>query len=77
MNQTRPRPFPPPSVTEGYVLFGDATEGDVLKNLTINFVKRLVGRHVAVVLINGIVLCNTFNLLVNFVLKVRLPGPWN
>lgn len=48
----------------GYVLFGEDTEGDVLKNLTIGFVGKLTSKQVAVWLINGIVVCNTFNLLV-------------
>lgn len=54
----------------GYTLFGEETDGDVLKNLTVPFVTQLVGRRAAVALITFIVVCNTGNLLVNFVLKV-------
>lgn len=53
----------------GYLLFGDATEGDVLKNLTVRFASGLVPHRVAVVVINGVVLAYTFNLLCNFVIK--------
>lgn len=55
----------------GYVLFGSRTDGDVLKNLTIHFVQGLVPSALAHVLIDSVALCYTFNLLVNFVLKVR------
>ncbi|EFN56345.1 hypothetical protein CHLNCDRAFT_144819 [Chlorella variabilis] len=55
----------------GYLLFGDATEGDVLKNLTVRFASGLVPHRVAVVVINGVVLAYTFNLLCNFVWAVR------
>ena len=54
----------------GYVLFGNATEGDVLRNLTIEFVKGCIGRVSAEVLILFVVSANAINLLVNFVLKV-------
>ncbi|GAB4819195.1 hypothetical protein N2152v2_006241 [Parachlorella kessleri] len=54
----------------GYVLFGKETEGDVLKNLTIKFVGGLLPHEFGVFFINAIVICNTFNLLCNFVLKV-------
>lgn len=54
----------------GYLMFGDETEGDVLRNLTIKYVARLTNRLVATLLIDFIVLATTFNLLVNFVLKV-------
>jgi amino acid permease len=54
----------------GYTLFGSATEGDVLKNLTVRHVSTLVGRRPAEALVSFIVAANTANLLVNFVLKV-------
>ena len=54
----------------GYTLFGSATDGDVLKNLSVRFVTHLVGRHAAEALILFIVAATTGNLLVNFVLKV-------
>lgn len=54
----------------GYILFGSSTDGDVLKNLTINYVATLVGRRSGEGLILFIVAANTGNLLVNFVLKV-------
>ena len=51
----------------------------MLKNLTIKFVGGLLPHKVGVFFINAIVICNTFNLLCNFVLKVRhtskLAGP--
>ena len=54
----------------GYTLFGSATEGDVLKNLTIKYAAGLVGQRPAEALVLFIVAANTLNLLVNFVLKV-------
>lgn len=54
----------------GYALFGSATDGDVLKNLTARFVSTLVPRPLAHLLVYGIALIFSFNLLVNFVLKV-------
>lgn len=54
----------------GYTLFGSATEGDVLKNLTVKYAATLVGQRPAEALIVFIVAANTLNLLVNFVLKV-------
>ena len=54
----------------GYLMFGRATEGDVLRNLTIKYVSTLAGPLTAAALIDFIVLATTFNLLVNFVLKV-------
>lgn len=56
----------------GYTLFGAATEGDVLKNLTVRNTAALVGQVPAELLIPFIVGANTANLLVNFVLKVTL-----
>ncbi len=60
--------------TSGYALFGSSTEGDVLKSLTISFVETLVPRPAAHMLIYGVAFSYTFNLLVNFVLKVRRGG---
>ncbi|KAL6774169.1 hypothetical protein ACKKBG_A24015 [Auxenochlorella protothecoides x Auxenochlorella symbiontica] len=54
----------------GYIMFGKNTQGDVLRNLTIRYVSTLVHPVLASVLIDFIVLATTFNLLVNFVLKV-------
>jgi amino acid permease len=54
----------------GYTLFGDKTDGDVLKNLTIEFVTKVIGQRPAEVLIVFVVVANSLNLLVNFVLKV-------
>lgn len=54
----------------GYLMFGRDTEGDVLRNLTIKYVSTLAGPITAAALIDFIVLATTFNLLVNFVLKV-------
>lgn len=54
----------------GYLLFGSKTDGDVLKNLNIEFVSGLVPPVLAHVLIDCVVFAYTFNLLVNFVLKV-------
>lgn len=54
------------------MLFGSKTEGDVLKNLNVSFVSSLVPRALAQALIYGVMLAYTFNLLVNFVLKVGL-----
>lgn len=54
----------------GYVLFGDETDGDILKNLTVKWTSTLVPPALAHTLIYAIVICNTCNLLVNFVLKV-------
>eukprot|EP00887_Chlorella_sp_A99_P004364 scaffold15.g4364.t1 len=54
----------------GYLLFGDETEGDILKNLTVSWTSTLVPPALATSLIYFIVFCNTSNLLVNFVLKV-------
>eukprot|EP00887_Chlorella_sp_A99_P006325 scaffold3.g6325.t1 len=55
----------------GYALFGDATEGDVLKNLTIRFAARVVPAPVAAALIGSIQCAYTFNLLVNFTWALR------
>lgn len=54
----------------GYTLFGDNTEGDVMKNLTVDFVATLVHRRLSEGIICFIVVANTINLLCNFVLKV-------
>jgi sodium-coupled neutral amino acid transporter 11 len=54
----------------GYTLFGDKTDGDVLKNLTIEFVTNCIGKRPAETLIIFVVGANTLNLLINFVLKV-------
>ena len=54
----------------GYTLFGDATDGDVLKNLTVNFVTEILGQRPAEALIAFVFAANTLNLLINFVLKV-------
>ncbi|KAL4421082.1 hypothetical protein ABPG77_001377 [Micractinium sp. CCAP 211/92] len=54
----------------GYALFGSATDGDVLKNLTARFVASLVPVPAAHALVYGIATAFSFNLLVNFVLKV-------
>lgn len=48
----------------GYVLFGDETEGDVLKNLTISAISGLTGRTIATALIDFVVIANSFNLMV-------------
>jgi hypothetical protein len=55
----------------GYALFGSATDGDVLKNLTAAAVGTLVPRPLARALAYGIGLAFSGNLLVNFVLKAR------
>lgn len=31
--------------SSGYVMFGSATRGDVLKNINLQYVRSLVGRH--------------------------------
>lgn len=54
----------------GFILFGEGTDGDVLKSLTLVYLKTLVAAPLAKALICIIVLSTTFNLLVNFVLKV-------
>ncbi|GAB4822555.1 hypothetical protein N2152v2_009601 [Parachlorella kessleri] len=54
----------------GYLLFGSKTYGDVLKNLNFSFVSGLVPRALAHALIDVVAFCYTFNLLVNFCLKV-------
>lgn len=54
----------------GYTLFGDKTDGDILKNLTIEFVTDCIGKRPAEILIIFVVCANTLNLLINFVLKV-------
>ncbi|KAG7671241.1 hypothetical protein Ndes2526B_g02287 [Nannochloris sp. 'desiccata'] len=54
----------------GYTLFGDKTNGDVLKNLTIEYVTECIGKRPAEILIIFVVGANTLNLLINFVLKV-------
>lgn len=56
----------------GYVLFGSKTEGDVLKNLTLDYVSRhlSVPIQVALVIVDGIGLMYCWPLMVNFVLKV-------
>ena len=61
-------------LTSGYVLFGEDTEGDVLKNLTARAVSHLVPVGLAHSLVYGIAVAFSFNLLVNFVLKVGWPG---
>lgn len=62
-------PLRPPSLP-GYALFGSATDGDVLKNLTARFVATLAPPPAAHALVYGVALAFSFNLLVNFVLKV-------
>lgn len=57
----------------GYALFGPNTDGDVLKNLTSAFVSTLLPAVLADAVVYFIALSFVFNLLVNFVLKVR-PG---
>lgn len=54
----------------GYILFGTDTEGDVLKNLTVDFVASLIDRKAALAVLVFIVVAYTINLLCNFVLKV-------
>jgi amino acid permease len=54
----------------GYTLFGSKTDGDVLKNLTIEYVTGCIGKLPAEILIIFVVGANTLNLLINFVLKV-------
>lgn len=54
----------------GYALFGSETDGDVLKNLTAAAVQRYVPPAAAAAIVYGIAAAFTFNLLVNFVLKV-------
>jgi hypothetical protein len=68
LKQTR---SPPPRCSpSGFILFGEGTDGDVLKSLTLVYLKTLVNGHLAKVLICIIVVSTTFNLLVNLVLKV-------
>jgi hypothetical protein len=55
----------------GYALFGSATDGDVLKDLTARFVATLVPRALARAMVYGVALSYTLCLLANFVLKVR------
>lgn len=55
-------------------MFGSQTDGDVLKNLTARFVSTLVPKAAAHALVYGIAVAFSFNLLVNFVLKVRTRG---
>lgn len=59
------------SCCAGYALFGSETDGDVLKNLTAVAVQRYVPPAAAAAIVYGIAAAFTFNLLVNFVLKVR------
>ena len=66
--------LPPDVLTSGYALFGEDTEGDVLKNLTARAVSHLVPVGLAHSLVYGIAVAFSFNLLVNFVLKVGWPG---
>lgn len=54
----------------GYTLFGDKTDGDILKNLTVEFVTECIGKRPAEILIIFVVGANSLNLLINFVLKV-------
>jgi solute carrier family 38 (sodium-coupled neutral amino acid transporter), member 2 len=54
----------------GYVLFGSRTDGDVLKNLTINRMSTVIPPRVATVVLTCLIVATTANLLVNFVLKV-------
>lgn len=54
----------------GYILFGIDTEGDVLKNLTVDFVSSLINQKAALAVLVFIVVAYTINLLCNFVLKV-------
>jgi len=56
----------------GYVLFGSNTEGDVLKNLTLDYVSRHLSMpiHLALVIVDGVGLMYCWPLMVNFVLKV-------
>ncbi len=67
-SSTLPAACPHPGT--GYALFGSATDGDVLKNLTARFVASLVPVPAAHALVYGIATAFSFNLLVNFVLKV-------
>lgn len=60
----------------GYALFGSETDSDVLKNLTAAAVQRYVPPAVAATIVYGIAAAFTFNLLVNFVLKVRAGLIW-
>ena len=54
----------------GYTLFGSLTDGDVLKNLTVHSLSELVPKPLAHAVVNFIAVFFSFNLLVNFVLKV-------
>lgn len=54
----------------GYILYGSHADGDVLKNLTIRSVSRLIPSRIATPILAFIVCAMTINLLVNFVLKV-------
>lgn len=65
------RPWPSIAPCAGYALFGSATDGDVLKDLTARFVATLVPRALARAMVYGVALSYTLCLLANFVLKVR------
>ena len=64
----RPAALPPTCV--GYALFGSQTDGDVLKNLTAAALQRFLPPALAAAVVYGIAVAFTYNLLVNFVLKV-------
>ena len=63
-----PADVPPPPLA---AIDACRTDGDILKNLTVKWTSGLVPPALAHALIYAIVLCNTCNLLVNFVLKAR------
>ena len=65
------RPWPSIAPRAGYALFGSATDGVVLKDLTARFVATLVPRALARAMVYGVALSYTLCLLANFVLKVR------
>lgn len=54
----------------GYTLFGSTVEGDVLKDLTVSNVSRIIPVHIAHLLIDTVGMAYCGNLCVNFVLKV-------
>jgi amino acid permease len=54
----------------GYVLFGSQVDGDVLKNLTIEFTGTLLGKQLATAVIGLSMVAYCVSLCVNYVLKV-------